>query len=182
MTDTRRLVTDYVLHRFRSKNLPWSTCPDPDPGRVERTMRLLGDEIQERYTQVFDEMCSKQLDVTSLTFEATANELFRNGINWGRVAALVAFSGSLAVKCVQNETPHLVDKVIQWSVDYIDAHLQPWIQQSGSWDGLVEFHERRPHSPGCSDESAWPSFSTLCGCAVGAIGVITLGALFSQRS
>lgn len=133
MTDTRRLVTDYVLYRIRSKNLPWSTCPDPDPGRVERTMRILGDEFQERYTQVFDEMCNKQLDVTSHTFEATANELFRNGINWGRVVALFAFSGSLAVECVQNEKPHLVDKVIQWAADYTDAHLQPWIQQSGSW-------------------------------------------------
>lgn len=182
-TGTRALVSDYLHYRLRCKGLDagGANRPDPDPGRVERTMRALGDEFQERYTQAFAEMC-KQLDITQdnarQTFETTASELFRDGVKWGRVVALFAFSGSMAVECVQNGTPFLVDGVEQWTVDYIDAHLQPWIEQNGNWDGLVEFYEGGRPDP-ADDDSPWPSFSTLCGCA---IGVITLGAFFSQKS
>lgn len=140
-TETRALVSDYLHYRLRSKGLDTATGANrPDPGRVERTMRTLGDEFQERYTQAFAEMC-KQLDITQdnarQTFETTAGELFRDGVKWGRVVALFAFAGSMAVECVQNGTPFLVDGVEQWTVDYIDAHLKPWIQQNGNWVSVI---------------------------------------------
>ena len=45
-------------------------------------------------------------------------------------------------------------------------------------EGLVEFYRKGSER---RNGSTWPSFSTLCGCAFGAISVLTLGALLSQR-
>ena len=57
-TDTRSLVVDYVQYQLRKKSLPWPGHPDTDddaddtPSKVNQTMRLLGEEFEERYTQV----------------------------------------------------------------------------------------------------------------------------------
>jgi len=92
-------------------------------------------------TQVFDDMCN-QLHITpnnaQATFVTIVNELFSDGIKWGRIVALFAFSGALAVQCVQKEMPLLVDQVVDWTVAYIDGHLMSWIIQNGDWVGL--FH------------------------------------------
>ena len=64
-TDTRSLVVDYVQYQLRKKALPWpghpdatdgDADPDPTPTKVNQTMRLLGEEFEERYTQVFDQL------------------------------------------------------------------------------------------------------------------------------
>lgn len=142
VTNTRQVVVDYVRYRLQQRGLPWPNGPDPgpSPGRVERTMRALGEEFQERYTQVFQEMC-KQLDIrpnnAEQTFITTVSELFRDGVKWGRIVALFAFSGSLAVECVEKEMPLLVDQVVDWTENYIDTHLHSWIQQNGNWVRVV---------------------------------------------
>jgi len=61
------------------------------------------------------------------------NELFSDGIKWGRIVALFAFSGALAVHCIQKEMPILVEQVVDWTVAYIDGHLMTWIVQNGDW-------------------------------------------------
>jgi len=84
-------------------------------------------------------MC-RQLHITpnnaQATFVTIVNELFSDGIKWGRVVALFAFSGALAVQCVQKEMPLLVDQVVDWTVAYIDGHLMSWIVQNGDWVSL----------------------------------------------
>jgi len=45
-------------------------------------------------------------------------------------------------------------------------------------EGLVDFYKT---GSGRRNGSSWPSLSTLCGCAFGAISVLTLGALLAQR-
>jgi len=84
-------------------------------------------------------MCH-QLHITpnnaQATFVTIVNELFSDGIKWGRVVALFAFAGALAVQCVQKEMPLLVDQVVDWTVGYIDGHLMSWIVQNGDWVSL----------------------------------------------
>jgi hypothetical protein len=57
--DTRAIVVDYIQHQLHKKGLLWRGHPPLDesaaavaPGKVEQTMRLLGQEFEERYTQV----------------------------------------------------------------------------------------------------------------------------------
>jgi len=67
------------------------------------------------------------------------NELFSDGIKWGRIVALFAFSGALAVQCIQKEMPMLVEQVVDWTVAYIDGHLMSWIVQNGDWVCFFSF-------------------------------------------
>jgi len=82
---------------------------------------------------VFDEMCN-QLHITpnnvQSTFVTIVNELFSDGNKLGRI---VAFSGALAVQCIQKEMPMLVEQVVDWTVAYVDGHLMSWTVQNGDW-------------------------------------------------
>jgi len=67
------------------------------------------------------------------------NELFSDGIKSGRIVALFAFSGALAVQCIQKEMPMLVEQVVDWTVANIDGHLMTWIVQNGEWVCFFHF-------------------------------------------
>ena len=180
---TRELVAGYLLFRLEKQNLPWHTAPDlPTPGKVQLTMQILGDEFEHRYNEVFQQMCN-QLHITPNTarhtFVAVVNELFSDGVKWGRIVALFSFAGTLAVQCIEKEMPPVVDQIVDWVTNYVDNHLMSWILENDGWDGFVEFYEGRADR---RNENPWPSFTKICGYAVGAVGVLTLGALFSQKS
>lgn len=136
---TKMLVSDYVNFRLEKQNLEWPG-PDkptlPQPGQVARTMRVLGEEFENRYTEVFQQMCN-QLHITPNTayptFTAIVNELFSDGVKWGRIVALFSFGGSLAVQCVEKEMPPLVDQIVDWVSAYVDNRLQSWINEHGGW-------------------------------------------------
>ena len=138
---TRDLVADYVHYRLTRQGFEWATCPElPEPGPVQTTMRTLGEEFEHRYTEVFSEMCN-QLHITPHTahptFTAIVNELFSDGVRWGRVVALFSFGGSLAVQCIEKEMPPLVDQIVDWVVAYVDTQLQSWIDEHGGWVSLL---------------------------------------------
>ncbi len=134
---TKLLVSDYIKFRLEKKGLEWTGGPElPEPEKAEKTMRTLGLEFEQRYTEVFQEMCN-QLHITPNTahptFTAIVNELFSDGIKWGRIVALFSFGGSLAVQCVEKEMPLLVDQIVDWVTNYVDTHLQSWITEHGGW-------------------------------------------------
>ena len=146
-TENRLIVADYIYYRLHKKGLQWPNCPlQPSPGgtppdppsqSVERVLRSMGNEFEERYTQVFQNMCS-QLDITPQnirnTFLCTANELYTGQeIKWGRIVALFAFAGCLAADCVAKGMPDQVDQVLELTTDYINHNLMSWISQNGHW-------------------------------------------------
>ena len=134
---SKQIIADYVNHRLQSKGYLWQNCPPlPPPNRINKTMRLVGDEFEGRYKDIFDDMCN-QLHITPSTayptFIAIVNELYSDGIKWGRVVALFAFGGALAVHCVDNEMPDLVDSIVDWVSTYVDTNLHSWIVENGGW-------------------------------------------------
>ena len=139
--NTRELVQDYIKFRLEQKGLRWIGAPDlPEPTPVHTTMRTLGLEFEQRYNEVFQEM-GNQIHITPNTahptFTAIVNELFSDGIKWGRVVALFSFGGSLAVACIEKEMPLLVDQIVDWVKNYVDANLASWITQHGGWVSTV---------------------------------------------
>ena len=155
---TKLLVSDYINFRLQKQNLEWPDRPTlpPQPGRVARTMRALGEEFEQRYTEVFQQMCN-QLHITPNTahptFTAIVNELFSDGVKWGRVVALFSFGGSLAVQCVEKEMPPLVDQIVEWVAGYVDNRLQSWITEHGGWvrnNGYVFRSRIRIYIPLCA--------------------------------
>lgn len=190
--DTKSLVSNYVSYRVSLSNPPrGAAAADEDevdglllPAQVDeqlqKAIRDLTSEFEQRYEQTFNELCSDLFVTASdaqLKFLTTVQTLFSDGINWGRIVALLAFGGSMAAQCVQKEMPYLVDPITDWVTQYIDRHLMSWIIEHGEWDGLVEFYKNSPSR----SSSAWPSFGTLCR-AFGAIGIgVTLGAILAHK-
>lgn len=137
------LACDYINYRLRKAGFSWPDCPTlpADPSRYCLVMRTLGDEFERRYAEVFHDM-STTLQITpdtaSSTFLSVCGELFRgNGdqieIKWGRIVALYAFAGALAVQCVDKEMPQQVSNIAEWVTFYTQTHLSDWIASHGGW-------------------------------------------------
>ncbi|CAH1237872.1 BCL2L2 [Branchiostoma lanceolatum] len=136
-SDSRSIVTDYVFYKLNKKGLPWPNAPPlPPPTDAHRLMRELGDKFEERYKEQFDEM-GDQLHLTPDTayqkYHNVVAELFREGVRWGRLVALVAFTGACTVTAVEREMPQFVDRYVDWTVQYIDNNLAQWLQENGGW-------------------------------------------------
>lgn len=106
---------------------------------VKEALRDTGNEFELRYTCAFSDL-HNQLHITPATayqsFENVMDEVFRDGVNWGRIVGLFAFGGALCVECVEKEMNPLVGRIIEWMTVYLDNHIQPWIQSQGGWVSL----------------------------------------------
>ncbi|XP_049756435.1 apoptosis regulator Bcl-2 [Elephas maximus indicus] len=152
----------------------------PVPPVVHLTLRQAGDDFSRRYRRDFAEM-SSQLHLTPFTargrFATVVEELFRDGVNWGRIVAFFEFGGVMCVESVNREMSPLVDNIALWMTEYLNRHLHTWIQDNGGWDAFVELYG--PNMRPLFDFS-WLSLKTLLSLAlVGAC--ITLGAYLGHK-
>lgn len=110
---------------------------------VKEALRDTGNEFELRYNCAFSNL-HKQLHITPATayqsFENVMDEVFRDGVNWGRVVGLFAFGGALCVECVEKEMNPLVGRIVEWMTVYLDNHIQPWIQSQGGWVSVSVTH------------------------------------------
>lgn len=113
-------------------------APSPVPPVVHLTLRQAGDDFSRRYRRDFAEM-SSQLHLTPFTargrFATVVEELFRDGVNWGRIVAFFEFGGVMCVESVNREMSPLVDSIALWMTEYLNRHLHAWIQDNGGWVG-----------------------------------------------
>lgn len=113
---------------------------------IHRVLREAGDELERLYKPDFTEM-SRQLYLTSTTaqrrFAEVTDELFRDGVNWGRIIAFFEFGGAVCAECAAKEemTPQ-VDNIAEWMTEYLNGSLNSWIQDNGGWVGLIPCHRR----------------------------------------
>uniref|UniRef100_A0A663MPN9 Apoptosis regulator Bcl-2 n=1 Tax=Athene cunicularia TaxID=194338 RepID=A0A663MPN9_ATHCN len=153
----------------------------PRPRRiVHLALRQAGDEFSRRYQRDFAQM-SGQLHLTPFTargrFVAVVEELFRDGVNWGRIVAFFEFGGVMCVESVNREMSPLVDSIAAWMTEYLNRHLHNWIQDNGGWDAFVELYGNsvRPLF-----DFSWISLKTILSLVlVGAC--ITLGAYLGHK-
>ncbi|XP_029384684.1 apoptosis regulator Bcl-2-like [Echeneis naucrates] len=103
-------------------------------------------------------------------------ELFRDGVNWGRIVAMMEFGGALSTKAATLGRAWQVDDIATWLEESLDSPpLQEWIEDSGGWDAFVELHsESRP------PVGFW-SLRTVVGLIVLGAAGITLGVMFTQK-
>ncbi|KAM6350071.1 BCL2 regulator, partial [Podargus strigoides] len=152
----------------------------PAPQVVHLALRQAGDEFSRRYQRDFAQM-SGQLHLTPFTargrFVAVVEELFRDGVNWGRIVAFFEFGGVMCVESVNREMSPLVDSIAAWMTEYLNRHLHNWIQDNGGWDAFVELYgnSMRPLF-----DFSWISLKTIVSLVlVGAC--ITLGAYLGHK-
>ncbi|NXD87203.1 BCL2 regulator, partial [Halcyon senegalensis] len=152
----------------------------PVPQVVHLALRQAGDEFSRRYQRDFAQM-SGQLHLTPFTargrFVAVMEELFRDGVNWGRIVAFFEFGGVMCVESVNREMSSLVDSIATWMTEYLNRHLHNWIQDNGGWDAFVELYgnSMRPLF-----DFSWISLKTILSLVlVGAC--ITIGAYLGHK-
>ncbi|XP_048363918.1 apoptosis regulator Bcl-2 [Sphaerodactylus townsendi] len=152
----------------------------PVPQIVHLTLRQAGNEFSRRYQGDVAQM-SGQLHLTPGTarssFVAVVEELFRDGVNWGRIVAFFEFGGMMCVESVSREMSPLVDNIAAWMTEYLNRHLHNWIQDNGGWDAFVEVYSNnmRPLF-----DFSWLPLKTILGLAV-VSACITLGAYLGHK-
>ncbi|XP_038606433.1 bcl-2-like protein 1 [Tachyglossus aculeatus] len=193
------LVRDFVSYKLAQRGHNWGRLVDPEApdteatgaegGRapaeadeaVRRTLREAGDEFEVRYRRAFSDL-AWQLHITPATayqsFEQVVNELFRDGINWGRVVAFFAFGGALCVESADKEMGPLVGRIGRWMATYLDSRLDPWIRDNGGWDTFVELYGNDAAAQSRKEQERFNRW-LLTGFTVAA--VLLLGSLFARK-
>lgn len=148
---------------------------------VKEALRGSAVEFELRYSRAFSDL-SSQLHITPATayqsFESVMDEVFRDGVNWGRVVGLFVFGGALCVECVEKEMSSLVERIADWMTVYLDNHIQPWIHSQGGWERFAEIFGQ---DAAAEDRKSKESFSKwLLGGAALVTGVV-VGSLLAQK-
>uniref|UniRef100_A0A1A8DFV2 BCL2-like 1 n=1 Tax=Nothobranchius kadleci TaxID=1051664 RepID=A0A1A8DFV2_NOTKA len=125
---------------------PGKTCaPRGGMEAVKSALKDSADEFELLYAQSFSHL-SLQLDITPDTayhsFKSVLDELFRDGVNWGRVVGLFVFGGLLCVQCKERNLSELVPRIADWMTTYLDDQIGPWISSQGGWDCFAEIYGR----------------------------------------
>lgn len=131
------MASDYIKYRLNSCGLEWCDCPDlPDSTDARLAMRLLATDFERRYNNELAGMVAQlsiNVDTIYPTFKQIVEQLFVDGVNWGRIVALFAFGGAVAAQCMANEQRELVCQVADWVAVFTRNRLLPWIDQQGGW-------------------------------------------------
>lgn len=104
----------------------------------------MGDVLSKKYHEEFVDM-ARNLGLTSTTaystFAKIANRLFLNGINWGRIVALLLFGYEIAVSLIKKKAMgvrNFLTKIVNFVVQFIvKEKIADWIRDQGGW---VCFH------------------------------------------
>ncbi|XP_072370609.1 bcl-2-like protein 1 [Scyliorhinus torazame] len=164
MSSSGELVTDFLRYKLSQKGHSWSRLCEqngaaglglepeqgaadaggrPEAERACQALRDAAEEFELRYRRAFSDL-SAQLRVTPDTayrrFEQVVGELFRDGVNWGRLVAFFCFGAALSVESAEKEMGSLVPRIAEWMSTYLESNLEPWIRQHGGWDAFVALY------------------------------------------
>ncbi|XP_065829181.1 apoptosis regulator Bcl-2-like [Oscarella lobularis] len=169
------LMRTYIAHRLERE------CLDARPYALEATIVAsplfakicaLADEVEYRYVVSYDDMCTG--DVKREQFAVVVTDLFRSGVVWGRVMALFAYVGAVAVQCRQTNQEAVVERLGAWTDDVFRGRLGRWIDaQPRGWDTIVD-HFRKPVPTIVSSTTSihWTASVLLAVVGLGSVAVI----------
>ncbi|XP_008293855.1 apoptosis regulator Bcl-2-like [Stegastes partitus] len=153
-------------------------CLAPPP--LQAALRSAGDEVARCcHGNLWAHVSALRLceggAVQRRSLEAVSEELFRDGVNWGRIVAMMELGGALSAEAAEAGDMRQVDAIAGWMEDSLDSlPLRGWIEDNGGWDAFVQLYESRP------PVSFWSLRAVFGLVVLGAVG-ITLGALFTQK-
>lgn len=116
----------------------------PANTKYAKTLRRTVAEITEKHG-IFLESAMRKLEITETTVRATidnvANEMFVDQhFNWGRMVTLYAFCAKVAKYCAdkyKKDRHVLVEKIADYTADYVAESLSTRIEQQGGWVSVV---------------------------------------------
>ncbi|OWF49771.1 Bcl-2 homologous antagonist/killer [Mizuhopecten yessoensis] len=125
----------------------FTSDPMSQASQVGRQLARIGDDINRRYADEFNDMIG-QLNITEDTayevFAGVARKLFSEGINWGRVSALLCFAYRIAMKVlrIKERASRFADflrLIINHVVRFIKEMIASWIAHEGGWVAALKY-------------------------------------------
>ncbi|EDO34312.1 predicted protein [Nematostella vectensis] len=102
-------------------------------------LRKLSNQIENKHELFLRNMCDR-LDIRQHnapeTFKQVADEIFGDGINWGRIVVLYTFAGKVAKYCQENQLDN-AENVATWVGNYV-ASKSDWVKKAGGWEAFNE--------------------------------------------
>lgn len=135
---TNQAATNGLLVNSRNGSGQPGTLSSPCCGieAVKTALRDSADEFEELFTEAFSDL-SSHLDFTPDTayqrFKSVMDEVFQDGVNWGRIVGMFVFGGVLCVVCIEKNMSELVSRIADWMTTYLDEQVSPWIESQGGW-------------------------------------------------
>ncbi|XP_072308049.1 bcl-2-like protein 1 [Eucyclogobius newberryi] len=136
MPDHARVLNGLLAIPNDNKQTLASLPPEDHVEAVKEALQDSANEFEELFTQAFSNL-SSQLHITPDTaynsFKNVMDEVFKDGVNWGRIVGLFVFGGVLCVECVEKNMGNLVPRIADWMTIYLDENIASWIQSQGGW-------------------------------------------------
>ncbi|MEQ2309720.1 hypothetical protein AMECASPLE_001485 [Ameca splendens] len=144
-SQSKALCRDYILSRLNQNGLGWSKTemnfspPNAALAEVSLVLLCLGDELECIQPSLYRNV-ARQLNISvamenvvSDAFLGVATEIFATGITWGKVVAMYAVAGALAVDCVRQGHPTTVHILVDSLGQFVRKFLVPWLKRRGGW-------------------------------------------------
>uniref|UniRef100_H2Z3W0 Bcl-2 Bcl-2 homology region 1-3 domain-containing protein n=1 Tax=Ciona savignyi TaxID=51511 RepID=H2Z3W0_CIOSA len=166
VTLTIGICRDYICYRVKRDGFGSRVTVKLYAPAVDQTMSSnilnLGSSFERMFPKSFRQV-SRQIGCLFNSEDAIRRLYFRLAVHilgvleenytWGRILALLALAGAMAVDCISQGHPGLVEPMIAISSDFIRKNSLDWIIKKGGWHALVDHF---------SPESAQPCWSGLC--------------------
>lgn len=118
---------------------------------MQVALRRAGDKLERRYRGNLSAHASALLlraddggrAALRRSLAVVREELFRDGVNWGRIVAMMELGGALSAEA---GGAGQVDDIARWMEESLDsAPLQGWIEDNGGWVGRQQLTLFFPH-------------------------------------
>ena len=146
-TKFRHFARRYILNQLQKKGFEdiaekhdTQESQDPEDGSQRMLHHLAGNLAEERERQFEDILSRLSLTNENLseTYRIIVQEMFIDGVNWGRILAFLVFSGALAVHCAREGMESRVGDVIRWTEDDVEKTVSRWVVKQGGWKAFVD--------------------------------------------
>lgn len=111
---------------------------------IEETLLRCTKELINKHSILFKGMMRRiniNDDTAYTAFNTAANELFEGDrciVNWGRIVALYAFGGQLALYCKEKQL-HCVERIPAFVGEYAKNVISNFVYQEGGWVSYISF-------------------------------------------
>ncbi|KAM9349641.1 bcl-2-related ovarian killer protein homolog B-like [Symphorus nematophorus] len=159
VSQSKALCRDYILSRLNQNGLGWSKSElnlspsNAALAEVSLVLLCLGDELECIQPSLYRNV-ARQLNISvamesmvSDAFIGVSTEIFSTGITWGKVVAMYAVAGALAVDCVRHGHPTTVHIIVDSLGQFVRKFLVQWLKRRGGWAEITKCVVKKDLTP-----------------------------------
>lgn len=158
--ETEDLFRNFVYQRYRNENIQQqydSTPVDPEllnlpkvpatsAAQIGRQLARIGDDINEKYKDTFNEMIATMNigpDTAYEAFAGVARKILAEEVNWGRILTLLCFGYRIAVQVMKSHVgkfAEFLSRMCSYVLKFlISERITQWIADHGGWSAALTF-------------------------------------------